>query len=151
MAERIRKQTDQVEEDQTMSIFDSDLLDEYKKDFQIWHYVSADDDYGGYTLSWQKGATFKGILTEDTSVTATVAGIDKKTQMYGLKVKRDTPLTFNSVFQDVTGGGFYRVTSNEVLKSPSMSAMNMKILSCENYDPVDWEEPKEEVNTNGNT
>ena len=151
MAEHLRKQTDQMEEDETMSIFDSDLLNEYKKDFQIWHKVSQDDPYGGYSSTWSKGATFKGILTEDTSLTATVAGQEKKTQLYGLKVKRNAPLDFQTIFQDVTDKSFYIVTSGKTLNSPSMSAMDMKILSCMAFDPVDFVEPVEEVIPNGNT
>lgn len=151
MAEYLCKQTDQMEEDETMSIFDSDLLNEYKKDFQIWHKVSHDDPYGGYSSTWSKGATFKGILTEDTSLTATVAGQEKKTQLYGLKVKRNAPLEFQTIFQDVKDKSFYIVTSGKTLNSPSMSAMDMKILSCTEFDPVDFVEPVEEVIPNGNT
>ena len=151
MAEYLCKQTDQMEEDETMSIFDSDLLNEFKKDFQIWHKVSHDDDYGGYSSSWTKGATFKGILTEDTSLTATVAGQEKKTQLFGIKVKRNAPLEFQTIFQDVTDKTFYIITSGKPLHSPSISAMDMKILSCQAYDPVDFVEPVEEVSTNGDT
>ena len=134
-----------------MSIFDSDLLNEYKKDFQIYHRITKDDGYGGYTSEWTAGATFKGILTEDTSLTATVAGQDKKTQLYGIKVKRNAPIEFNTVFRDVTDKTFYRITSGKPLESPSMSAMDMKILQCEGYEPTDWEEPTPEVITNGNS
>lgn len=151
MAECVLQSLSEMEEDQTMSIFDSDLLNEYKKDFQIWHRISQDDDYGGYSSTWTKGATFKGILTEDTSLTATVAGQDTKTQLYGIKVKRSAPVEFKTVFQDVSDKKFYQITSGETLRSPSMSAMDMKILSCQEFDPVDFEEPKEEVISNGNS
>lgn len=125
-----------------MSIFDSDLLNGYKRSFKLWYKVMTDDPYGGYSTTWVGGGTFDGILTEDTSLTATVAGIDKKKNFYGIKVKRDAPLEFKTVFRDVEGGTFYRVTSGDVLDSPKMSAMDMKILSCEEYEPEDWEEPE---------
>ena len=140
MAERLLLQTEQMEEDQTMSIFNSSLLDEYKKSFRIWHRVSQDDDYGGYEWKWTAGASFDGILTEDVSLTATVAGIETKTKAYGIKVKRNAPLEFKTVFRDEESGKWYIITSDEPLKSPKMSAMDMKILSCQAYEPTDFEE-----------
>lgn len=123
-----------------MSIFNSDLLNEYKKNFRIWYRISQDDDYGGYDWVWTKGASFEGILTEDNSLTATVAGIETKTKAYGIKVRRDAPVEFKTVFQDEESGKWYIITSDEPLKSPRMSAMDMKIFSCQAYDPIDFEE-----------
>lgn len=140
MAERLLLKAYEMEEDQTMSIFNSSLLDEYKKSFRIWHRVSQDDDYGGYEWKWTEGASFEGILTEDVSLTATVAGIETKTKAYGIKVKRNAPLEFRTVFRDVESGKWYIITSDEPLKSPKMSAMDMKILSCQAYEPTDFEE-----------
>lgn len=140
MAERLLLKAYEMEEDQTMSIFNSSLLDEYKKSFRIWHRVSQDDDYGGYEWKWTEGASFEGILTEDVSLTATVAGIETKTKAYGIKVKRNAPLEFKTVFRDVESGKWYIITSDEPLKSPKMSAMDMKILSCQAYEPTDFEE-----------
>lgn len=122
-----------------MSIFHSELLNEYKKPFVIWHRVTQDDGYGGYTSIWTRGATFEGILTEDASLTATVAGIDQKTNYYGLKVQRAVPLEFHSIIQNLEDQKYYRVTSGDILESPRMSAMDMKILSLEAFEPVDVE------------
>ena len=122
-----------------MSIFHSELLNEYKKPFVIWHRVTQDDGYGGYTSIWTRGATFEGILTEDASLTATVAGIDQKTNYYGLKVQRSVPLEFHSIIQNLEDQKYYRVTSGDTLESPRMSAMDMKILSLEAFEPVDVE------------
>jgi len=125
-----------------IDIFNSQLLDEYRQHFVIWHKISVDDDYGGYTSTWTKGASFDGIITEDASLTATVAGIDTKKNYYGIKVKRDAPLDFKTIFRSDKDGKWYRITSGDVLESPKMSALDMKILSCEAYDPIDWVEPK---------
>lgn len=147
MAERLLLQTEQMEEDQTMNIFNSALLDEYKKSFRLWHRVSQDDDYGGYKWKWTAGASFDGILTEDASLTATVAGIETKTKVYGIKVKRDAPLEFKTVFReekDGVGGDWYIITSDKPLNSPKMSAMDMKILSCQAYEPTDFDEEDED-------
>lgn len=122
-----------------MSIFHSELLNEYKKPFVIWHRVTQDDGYGGYTSIWTRGATFEGILTEDASLTATVAGIDQNTNYYGLKVQRAVPLEFHSIIQNLEDQKYYRVTSGDTLESPRMSAMDMKILSLEAFEPVDVE------------
>lgn len=123
-----------------MSVFKSDLLNEYKKKFFIWHKVSKDDDYGGYESVWTRGAKFEGILTEDNSITATIAGVDTKKNFYGIKVGRDVPLVFHSIIQRVDDGKFFRIISGDVLNSPKMSALDMKILSAEEYEPTDWEE-----------
>lgn len=126
-----------------MSIFNSDLLNEYKKTFRIWYRISQDDDYGGYDWIWTKGASFEGILTEDNSLTATVAGIETNTKAYGIKVRRNAPVEFKTVFQDEESGKWYIITSDEPLKSPRMSAMDMKIFSCQAYDPIDFEEDED--------
>lgn len=133
-----------------MSIFNSDLLNEFKSAFVIWHPISTNDGYGGYVNTWTKGASFEGILTEDNSMQATVAGIETKTNYFGLKVERTVPLVFHSVVQRTSDSRFFRVTSGEVLKSPRASAMNMQILTVEEYEPSDFVEPKEEVIDNGN-
>lgn len=129
-----------------MSIFNSELLDEYKKSFRIWHRISQDDGYGGYKWEWTRGASFDGILTEDASLTATVAGIETKTKAYGIKVNRDAPLEFKTVFREEKDGvesDWYIITSDKPLKSPKISALDMKILSCEAYEPTDFEEDED--------
>ena len=133
-----------------MSGFSSDLLDEFKERFSIYYRITRDDDYGGYISEWIKGASFDGILTEDVSITSAIAGIDSNKNMFGLKVEKDVPLQFHSVIRKDSDKRFFRITSGEVLKSPRMSRLNMKILSCEAYEPTDWTEP-EEVITNGNS
>lgn len=147
MAERLRKQADEVEEDQTMmNIFDSAILDDFKGTFRIWHRVSRDDDYGGYKWVWTKGAKFDGFLSEDASITATIASIETKQKVYGIKVKKDAPITFNTVFQEEKEGGggrWFIITSDDPLKSPKISALNMKIFSCEAYEPTDFEEEED--------
>lgn len=133
-----------------MSGFSSDLLNEFKEKFSIYHRITKDDDYGGYESEWVKGASFDGILTEDVSITAAIAGIDTNKNMFGLKVEKDVPLEFHSVIRKESDKRFFRITSGEVLKSPRMSRLNMKILSCEAYEPTDWNEP-EEGEDNGNS
>lgn len=125
-----------------MITFNSDLLNEYTQHFVIWHRISVDDGYGGYSSTWTKGASFDGIITEDASLTATVAGLETKKNSYGIKVKRDAPLDFKTTFRSDKDGAWYRITSGDVLDSPSISALDMKILSCEAFDPIDWTEPK---------
>lgn len=150
MAEYLFKQIDEMEKDKAMSGFSSDLLNEFKARFAIWYRISKDDDYGGYTSEWTKGASFDGILTEDVSIQAAIAGIDTSKNMFGLKVENNVPLEYHSIIRRDSDGRFFRITSGEVLKSPRMSRLNMKILSCEAYEPTDWTEP-EEVITNGNS
>jgi len=125
-----------------MSIFNSDLLNEYKTAFTIWHLVSKNDSYGGYENTWTEGATFDGILSEDNSTQSVIAGIEQKTQFFGLKVEREVPLDFHSIIQRNSDGRFFRVTSGETLKSPKMSALNMRILSVEAYEPTDFPPPE---------
>lgn len=133
-----------MEKDKAMSGFSSDLLNEFKERFSIYHRVTRDDDYGGYTSEWIRGASFDGILTEDVSITSAIAGIDTNKNMFGLKVEKDVPLEFHSVIRKESDKRFFRITSGEVLKSPKMSRLNMKILSCEAYEPTDWNEEGEE-------
>ena len=75
------------------------------------------------------------------------AGIDTNKNMFGLKVEKDVPLEFHSVIRKESDKRFFRITSGEVLKSPRMSRLNMKILSCEAYEPTDFEDGDEDGNS----
>lgn len=120
--------------------FSSDLLNEFKTKFFIWHRVSVDDGYGGYESQWTQGASFDGIISEDNSVQATIANVERNINRYGLKVANNVPLEFHSIIQRVSDGKFFRITSGDTLNSPRMSALNMRILSAEEYEPTDFDE-----------
>lgn len=119
-----------------MSILRSDLLQNYMCECCFMNFSVVDDAYGGYDKQWTEGAHFTAVVTEDTSQQAIVAGIEHATTFYGVKTEKGVPLSFDSVFKRLNDGKTFRIRSGDVLPSPVMSALDMQVLSAEEYDIV---------------
>ena len=116
-----------------MSIFDSELLQNYTSECCFMNLAIVDDDYGGYERTWTEGASFSAVITENLSQPAVVAGIENKTTFFGVKVEKDVPLVFNSVFKRKSDGLYFRIRNADAMESPSASPLNMKVLNAEEY------------------
>lgn len=120
-----------------MSIFDSELIKESIRECAFLNQAIEPDGYGGYTTTWTEGATFPAVITENNSTEATVASIAHKTTFYGVKVPRNVPLEYHSVFIRKEDGRVFRIRNADSIKSPSFSAMDIKQLEAEEYTPAE--------------
>lgn len=116
-----------------MSIFESELLQNYTATCCFMNLSIVDDDYGGYTKKWTEGAEFDAVITENLSQPAVVAGIENETTFFGVKVKRNVPLELNSVFKRKKDGQVFRIRNANSMDAPDFSAMDMKALNAESY------------------
>ena len=116
-----------------MSIFESELLKNYKSECCFMNLSVIDDDYGGYKKKWTEGAKFDAVITEDLSQPAVVAGIENKTTFFGVKTDRSVPLEFNSVFKRLGDGATFRIRNANSMESPDLSGLDMKVLNAESY------------------
>lgn len=118
-----------------MSIFDSELLNEYTKEYVFLNKAIVQDKVGGYKTIWTPGAKFDAIVTENNSTEALVASIENKTTFYGVKVERAVPLEYHTVFKRIEDGKTFRIRNADSMTTPSFSEMNMKQLEAEEYTP----------------
>lgn len=120
-----------------MSIFDSDTIQDYITECVFLNQSVEADGYGGYTTTWTEGAPFDAVITENNSTEAQVAGIAHKTTFYGVKVERNVPLQFHSVFKRKKDGKVFRIRVADSMNTPTFSPMDLKQLEAEEYTPTE--------------
>ena len=118
-----------------MSIFASDLMADQTVACVFMNKAIVPDGYGGYTETWTDGASFEAVITENNSTEAIAAGLQFKTTFYGVKVARDVPLEYLSVFKRVKDGKTFRIRNSDGMMSPGTSALDMKQLQAEEWRP----------------
>ena len=116
-----------------MSIFDSPLIQDQTVDCCFLNKAIVLDDVGGYDTKWTAGAPFEAVITENSSLEATIAGIAQERKYFGVKVRSGVPLEFQSVFMVVKENKTFRITTSQGLDAPSISALGMKQLQAEEY------------------
>lgn len=122
-----------------MSIFDSTLINDKVEACVILNKTIVLDGYGGYKTVYVEGAPFDAVITENSSIDAKVAGVELATSFYGVKVERNVPLEFNSVFKRKKDNSTYRITVENAMDTPSFSVLNMKALQAEQFTIVQGE------------
>lgn len=127
-----------------MSIFDSPLVKDQLCACVIMDRVTSNDGYGGYIRKWSEGAAFDAIITENSSVEASVAAQMTSSTYYGVKCRRNVPLEYHTAFKRVSDGKTFRIKNSESMKSPSFSAMDMKQLEAEEFELLDEDEQEEQ-------
>lgn len=96
--------------------------------------VSADDGYGGETISFTRGAHFDAAIVFDTSVQARVAQAQGVQNMYTITVHRVKTLDFHDVFMRERDGKIFRVTSDgKDKKTPSSAGLDMRQVTAEEF------------------
>lgn len=120
-----------------MSIFDSELIQDYMTACVFLNQSVVADGYGGYITTWTEGAPFDAVIIENNTTEAQVAGIAHKTTFYGVKVERNVPLEFHSVFKRLKDGKIFRIRVADSMDSPSFSPMDLKQLEAEEFTPTE--------------
>lgn len=120
-----------------MSIFESDTIQDYLTGCVFLNPAVMPDGYGGYITTWTEGAPFDAVITENSTTEAVVAGIAHKTTFYGVKVERNVPLQFHSVFKRVKDGKVFRIRVADSMNTPTFSPMDLKQLEAEEYTPTE--------------
>lgn len=117
-----------------MSIFDSPLIQSQTVNCCFMNKSIELDNVGGYITRWKEGAEFEAVITENSSIQATIAGIAQEQTLYGVKVRSAVPLVFHSVIKRVEDGKIFRITTADALPAPSISALGMKQLQAEEFE-----------------
>ena len=120
-----------------MSIFDSPLIKSQTVDCKFMTKTITFDTVGGYGTKWVEGVGFEAVITENSSLEATIAGLQKEQTFYGVKVKKELPLEHGMVFKRVKDKKTFRIKTAEGLNAPEISALGMKCLQAEEYELVE--------------
>lgn len=116
-----------------MSIFNSTLINDQVTRCVILNKVIVLDEVGGYVTRYTEGAPFEAVITENTSVEAKVAQKEHSLTFYGVKIGREVPLEYNSIFRRESDGKTFRISVDAAMNSPSFSPLNMKALQAEEF------------------
>ena len=94
----------------------------------------VNDGYGGYTTTWNEGASFDAAIVFDTSIQGRLAEAQGVSSRYTVTTSRNLTLEFHDVLKRVSNGKIYRVTSDGDDKhTPSSAGLDMRVVSCEEW------------------
>lgn len=128
MAGGVCKQTLKMEKNQ-MS-----LLDEAMTPCTYINKTKQADGYGGYVTIWTDGAGFDAAIVYDTSLAASVGGIQTTTTNYVVTTKKAMTLEYHDVFRRNSDGKIFRVTSDGLdNKTPASAGLNMRNVTAEEF------------------
>lgn len=110
------------------------LIDVYKEDCVMMDKVTVEDDYGGFTPTWQEGARFKAAIVKDNTLSARVAEKQGVTEIYTITVDKGLSLNFHDVVKRVSDGATFRVTSNiHESETPSVASFQIGQVTAERW------------------
>lgn len=110
------------------------LLDGMMEKCAIMNHIREDDDYGGYTDTWQEGATFDATIIKDSTTEAQIAEKQGITEIFTIVTKKTFLLDFHDVFKRLSDGQIFRVTSNaKDSEAPEASSVKIAKVTAEKW------------------
>ena len=90
------------------------------------------DGSGGYTTTWEDGATFKAAIVRDTSTEARKAEAAGTVEHFTVTTSRTVHLNYHTVFKRLSDGRVFRITSGNTEKcAPACSRLDMAQATAE--------------------
>ena len=95
---------------------------------------TVSDGYGGYKTEWIPGAEFDAAVVFDTSIQARMAEGQGVSSLYTVTTGRRLTLEYHDVFQRISDGKIFRVTSDGDDKyTPPSAGLNMRQVTAEEW------------------
>lgn len=95
---------------------------------------TSSDGYGGYITTYTPGAKFDAAIVRDTSLQARTAEKEGVKDIYTITTKKVLILSFGDVFQRLSDGKYFKVTTNsDDRKTPNSSTLDMRQVNAEEY------------------
>ena len=114
------------------------LLSEAMEDCTMIDKTTARDGYGGTTVVWKDGATFKAAIVFSTSMEARLAEAQGVKNLYTVTTQKAVNLQFRDVFRRESDGKIFRVKSDgDDNKTPASAALNMRNVTAEEWSLTD--------------
>ena len=118
-----------MEKDQSMS-----LLSEAMEKCTMLSKSVVNDGYGGYTTTWNEGASFDAAIVFDTSIQGRLAEAQGVSSRYTVTTSRVMQLEYHDVFRRNSDGKIFRVTSDGDDKyTPDSATLDMRQVTAEEF------------------
>ena len=110
------------------------LIDDMKEPCTMLDRLTASDGLGGFTQTWQAGATFSAAIVKDSSMQARTAEKQGVTELYTVTVDKALQLDYHDVFRRDSDGAVFRVTSNITdSRTPDRASFQIGQVSAERW------------------
>lgn len=87
------------------------LLTQMMEECRILNHVRTDDDFGGYSDTWEEGAKFKAAIAKNSSPEQMVAEQQGVAELFTVVVEDNFSLDYHDVFKRTSDNSIFRVTS----------------------------------------
>lgn len=87
------------------------LLTQMMEECRILNHVRTDDDFGGYTATWEEGAKFKAAIAKNSSPEQMVAEQQGVAELFTVVVEDSFTLDYHDAFKRLSDNAIFRVTS----------------------------------------
>ena len=113
----------------------SNLLYQIMTPCKIMNHVRTDDPLGGYTETWQEGATFDASITKNGSTEVTIAERQGISEIFSVVTKRSFLLNHHDVIKRMSDGAIFRLTSNSKdLEAHPASTIQIALATAERWE-----------------
>lgn len=110
------------------------LLDAAFESCKMVHKTTQNDSYGSEVTAWVFGATFDAAIVFDSSIQARTAQAMGVKSLYTVTTRRAKVLEYHEVFQRISDGKFFRVTSDGDDKyTPVSATLDMRQVTAEEW------------------
>lgn len=110
------------------------LLESAMEDCFMLDKSTVSDGMGGFVPSWVQGAAFKAFVRKETAPEITIADKQSAKETFTVVVHKGVPLEYHDVFQRVSDGAVFRLTSNVADDAaPGASTVPIAKANCERW------------------
>ena len=110
------------------------LIETMMEDCVFMNHVRTDDPYGGYSETWQEGATFQAAVIKNNSTEAIVAEKSGVEELFTIVVRKNVNLDYHDVIKRKSDGSIFRVTSKTLdSTAPSASTVQISKVQAERW------------------
>ena len=97
--------------------------------------ISEPDGAGGTHNFWKEGAPFKAAISINTSTEMQIAEAQGLKRVYSVTTNKTNTLDYHDVFERVSDGATFRVTSEgEDIKTPEFAGFSFSQVTAERWD-----------------
>lgn len=114
------------------------LIDGMMDECRILNHIREDDPYGSEVDRWEPGTRFKATIIKDTTTQAVIAEREGVKEIFTVVVNKGFALNFHDVFERLSDGQIFRVTSNvKDSEAPEASTVKIAKVTAEKWELTD--------------
>lgn len=111
------------------------LIEKSMVDCVVWNKEKEPDGAGGWNTAWKKGAPFKAAISNNMSTEMQIAEAQGLKRVYSVTTNKTAMLDYHDVFERVSDGATFRVTSEgEDIKTPEFAGFSFSQVTAERWD-----------------